>query len=132
MIQNSQAGAPGIENRMNLLFTYGVLENVFRSIVSCKSRRPILRGFRDESKKGTLAPGADADILLWDPTLENVISAKTPNTAVIIRRLKVSGLKARACMCSHAASGSCRIEIDRQTGRGRSSSARALTPSKMG
>lgn len=70
-------GAAGIENRMNLLYTHGVLEgrislNRFVQITSTNPAR--IFGMKG---KGSLSPGADADVVLFDPTRENVISAKT-------------------------------------------------------
>lgn len=70
-------GAPGIENRMNLMFTYGVLQNriSLNRFVQVMSSHPA-RIF-GMWKKGNLSPGLDADIVLFDPTRENVISAET-------------------------------------------------------
>ncbi len=71
-------GAPGIENRMNLMYTYGVLTNrisLNRFVqVMCTNPAKI---FGLYPKKGTLAPGSDADIVLFDPNSENMISAAT-------------------------------------------------------
>ena len=71
-------GAPGIENRMNLLFTYGVLENriSLNRFVQILSSNPA-KIFGMSERKGSLSPGADADVVLFDPTRENTISAKT-------------------------------------------------------
>ena len=70
-------GAPGIENRFNLMYTYGVLENrisLNRFVqIMCTNPAKIF----GMHKKGTLAPGMDADIVLFDPTRENTISVKT-------------------------------------------------------
>ena len=71
-------GAPGIENRMNLMYTYGVATgrislNRFVQIM-CTNPAKI---FGMYPRKGTLAPGADADIVLFDPNLEDTISVKT-------------------------------------------------------
>jgi len=33
-------------------------------------------------KKGTLSPGSDADIVVWDPNAEHLISAKTHHMRV--------------------------------------------------
>jgi dihydropyrimidinase len=70
-------GMPGIENRWNLMYTYGVLEgrlslNRFVQIVSTNPAK--IFGM---TKKGTIAPGADADLVLFDPKAEGVISVKT-------------------------------------------------------
>lgn len=71
-------GAPGIETRVPLLFHYGVNEgklslNQFVNATSTAAAK--LYGLYP--RKGTLAPGADADIVLFDPTREVVISAST-------------------------------------------------------
>jgi len=71
-------GAPGIENRFNLMYTYGVLAgrislNRFVQIM-CANPAKI---FGMYPRKGTIAPGADADVVLFDPNKKNVISVKT-------------------------------------------------------
>ncbi len=68
-------GAPGIENRLNLLFTYGVLKNriSLNRFVQLTSTNPA-KIFGMYPKKGTLAPGSDADIVLFDPTRLSTIS----------------------------------------------------------
>lgn len=70
-------GAPGIENRMNLMHTYGVKTgrislNRFVQIMSTNPAR--IFGM---SKKGNIAPGMDADIVLFDPNQKGTISVKT-------------------------------------------------------
>lgn len=70
-------GAPGIENRMNLLYTYGVRENriSWNRFVQVLSSNPArIFGMQD---KGSLAPGADADVVLFDPNRDNTISVKS-------------------------------------------------------
>ncbi|MBI3542751.1 MAG: dihydropyrimidinase [Deltaproteobacteria bacterium] len=71
-------GAPGIENRMNLMYTYGVLENriSLNRFVQLMSTNPA-KIFGMYPQKGTIAPGSDADIVLFDPKKENTISVKT-------------------------------------------------------
>jgi dihydropyrimidinase len=71
-------GAPGIENRFNLMYTYGVLENRFslNRFVQIMSTNPA-KIFGLYPQKGTIAPGSDADIVLFDPKKENVISVKS-------------------------------------------------------
>jgi len=76
-------GGPGIENRLHLLHHHGVNEgklslNRFVEIVSTAPARI----FGMYPKKGTLAPGSDADIVIWDPKAEHLISAKTHNMRV--------------------------------------------------
>jgi len=76
-------GGPGIENRLQLLYHHGVNEgklslNRFVEIVSSAPAKI----FGMYPKKGTLAEGSDADIVIWDPKAEHVISAKTHNMRV--------------------------------------------------
>ena len=76
-------GGPGIENRLQLLHHYGVNEgklslNRFVEIVSTAPAKI----FGMYPKKGTLAAGGDADIVVWDPKAEHLISAKTHNMRV--------------------------------------------------
>jgi dihydropyrimidinase len=76
-------GGPGIENRLQLLHHYGVGSgkitlNRFVEIVSTAPARI----FGMYPKKGVIAPGSDADIVVWDPTAEHLISAKTHHMRV--------------------------------------------------
>jgi dihydropyrimidinase len=70
-------GAPGIENRMNLMHTYGVLQNriSLNRFVQIMSTNPA-KIFGMYPHKGTIAPGSDADIVLFDPAKEGTISVK--------------------------------------------------------
>lgn len=71
-------GVAGIENRMTLLHTYGVLKKkiTLNQWVDITSTAPA-KIFGLFPRKGTITQGADADILLWDPYAEDTISAKT-------------------------------------------------------
>lgn len=71
-------GAPGIEHRMELLFSEGVTKNrislnKFVEITSTNSAKI----FGLHPKKGSLAVGSDADLLILDPKVSHTLSAKT-------------------------------------------------------
>jgi len=71
-------GAGGIEERLNLLFTYGVLKNriSINQFVNIVSTNPA-KIFGIYPQKGEIAVGSDADIVVWNPEIEKKISAKT-------------------------------------------------------
>ncbi len=71
-------GMPGVENRIALLYTYGVLAGrlSLEQLVSVSATRPA-QLFGLFPRKGTIAPGSDADIVVWDPAASNVISVRT-------------------------------------------------------
>ncbi len=71
-------GAPGIEDRLMMLWDGGVRtgqisEQRFVEIVSTNPAKM----FGLWPRKGTIAVGADADIVVWDPNRQHTISAKT-------------------------------------------------------
>ncbi len=70
-------GLPGVENRMDLLHQ-AVLDGHIsrRRWIEIACATPA-RMFGLYPKKGTLAPGADADVVIYDPHAEQVISAET-------------------------------------------------------
>lgn len=71
-------GAPGIEHRLSLLHTHGVLTGriSLERFVDLVSTAPAKR-FGLWPRKGAIAPGADADLVLWDPAATATISAAT-------------------------------------------------------
>lgn len=71
-------GAAGIQNRLALMYTYGVLAGKIdiHQFVELNCTRPA-KLFGMYPKKGAIMVGADADIVIWDPKKEGVISAKT-------------------------------------------------------
>ncbi|MFK0252359.1 dihydropyrimidinase [Streptomyces sp. NPDC090445] len=70
-------GLPGVENRMDLLHQ-AVLDGHItrRRWIEIACATPA-RMFGLYPQKGTIAPGSDADIVLYDPHAEQVISAQT-------------------------------------------------------
>lgn len=71
-------GAPGIENRMMLLYDGGVNGGRFSAnrFVELTSTRPA-KIFGLYPRKGSITVGADADLILWDPERKWTISAAT-------------------------------------------------------
>ncbi|NSW46397.1 MAG: dihydropyrimidinase [Bacteroidales bacterium] len=71
-------GAGGIEHRLALIYTYGVLKNKInlQQWVSLCSTNPA-KIFGLYPQKGIITEGADADIVIWNPTFEDIISANT-------------------------------------------------------
>lgn len=70
-------GLPGVENRMDLLHQAVVDGHIGRRRwieIACASPA---RMFGLYGKKGTIAPGADADVVIYDPAAEQVMSADT-------------------------------------------------------
>jgi dihydropyrimidinase len=71
-------GGPGIENRLSLLYTKGVATGLLsmNRLVELFSTAPA-KLFGLFPRKGTIAVGSDADIVIIDPDEETVISART-------------------------------------------------------
>ena len=75
-------GLNGIQERMPVLFTYGVKRNriSLSRFVEVTSTNPA-RMFGMYPRKGSLLPGSDADLVLWDPDYRGTISAKNHQSA---------------------------------------------------
>ena len=71
-------GIPAIEDRVNLLYTYGVKRgtlDLHRFVDAASTRAAKLFGLFP--RKGSIAPGSDADLVVYDPNVKSVISART-------------------------------------------------------
>ena len=69
-------GIPGIEERVNLMYTYGVKRgrlDIHRFVDALSTRAAKLFGLFP--RKGTIAVGSDADLVVYDPAYRGVISA---------------------------------------------------------
>ena len=76
-------GGPGVENRFGLLYTYGVIAgkiDIHQFVAITSTNAAKLFGLYP--RKGVIAPGSDADIVVWDPAAESVISATTQRQRV--------------------------------------------------
>jgi dihydropyrimidinase len=71
-------GIPGIEDRVNLMYAHGVKRgnlNIHRFVDVTSTRAAKLFGLFP--RKGTIAVGSDADLVIYDPSYKGSISAKT-------------------------------------------------------
>ncbi len=71
-------GIPSLEDRINLLYTYGVKAGKIdlHAFVNAASTQ-VAKTFDLFPRKGTIQPGADADLVVFDPDYRGKISAKT-------------------------------------------------------
>src|SRR5207244_9305411 len=76
-------GGPGIENRLQLIHHHGVNAGKIslNRFVEITSTAPA-RIFGMYPKKGTIAAGSDADLVIWDPSALYTISAATHHMRV--------------------------------------------------
>jgi len=76
-------GGPGVENRLHLIHHHGVNAGklTLNRFVEITSTAPA-RIFGMYPKKGAIAAGSDADIVIWNPLAGHIISAKTHNMRV--------------------------------------------------
>lgn len=76
-------GAPGVENRFELLYSEGVAKgrislNQFVDLIATRAAKI----FGMFPRKGTIAPGSDADIVIFDPAAHHILSVKTQHMRV--------------------------------------------------
>jgi dihydropyrimidinase len=71
-------GCPGVENRLAMLYTYGVLTNKLslQRMVDAYSTAPA-KFYGLYPRKGTIAVGSDADLVIFDPDYTGKISVET-------------------------------------------------------
>ncbi len=75
-------GIPAIEDRVNLLYTYGVSRghlDIHRFVDAASTKAAKLFGLFPQ--KGTIAVGSDADLVIYDPSYRGKISAKKQTVA---------------------------------------------------
>ncbi len=92
-------GLPGIEHRAALMFTHGVCEGRislvrFAELVSSNAARL----FGMYPRKGALAVGSDADIVIWDPNWCETITAGTMTQNVDYTPYEGMAVRGRAKM----------------------------------
>jgi dihydropyrimidinase len=74
-------GIPGIEERVNLIYTYGVQQgrlSIHRFVDALSTRVAKLFGLFP--RKGTIAVGSDADLVIYDTSHRGTISVATQHT----------------------------------------------------
>jgi dihydropyrimidinase len=76
-------GIPSLEERINLLYTYGVKTGKIdlHTFVNVASTQ-VAKTFDLFPRKGAIQPGADADLVIFDPNYRGKISAKTQHMNV--------------------------------------------------
>ncbi|HSA94025.1 MAG TPA: dihydropyrimidinase [Terriglobales bacterium] len=89
-------GGPGIEHRMSLIYSGGVAQGRFsvNRFVELVATTPA-KLFGLYPRKGTVAVGSDADLVLFDPNREHTISAKTHHMRVdysMFEGIRVKGM----------------------------------------
>src|ERR1700719_2756284 len=89
-------GGPGVEHRMSLIYSGGVASGRFSAnrFVELVSTTPA-KLFGLYPRKGTIGIGSDADLVIFDPHAEQIISAKTHHMRVdysMFEGMKVKGI----------------------------------------
>ena len=114
-------GTAGIENRMEVLWDQGVntgrlTMNEFVRVTSTNAAQI----FNVYPRKGSVAVGADADIVVWDPEASKTISAKTHQQKVDYNIFE--GMTVRGCASHTISRGKVvfkdgQLDVERGAGR---------------
>ena len=109
-------GAPGVETRMALMFDGGVVAGritASRWIELCSTTPAKIMGMFP--RKGTIAVGSDADIVIWDPKATQTLSAKTHHMRVDYNPYEGRKVKGQAVVV--LSRGEVIVEKDRFVGK---------------
>lgn len=109
-------GGPGIEHRMSLIYSGGVAQGRFsvNRFVEMVSTTPA-KLFGLYPRKGTIAVGSDADLVIFDPKREHTISAKTHHMRVDYSMFE--GIRVKGMPEVVFSRGRVLVENDKFTGR---------------
>ena len=114
-------GAAGIEDRLQMMYTYGVCEGRFdvQRMVELGSTNPA-RIFGLYPRKGTVAVGADADLVIYDPQPAGTRSAKTHHSRAdrsIFEGWKVQGQPTTVIVNGKVNFAGGKLKVERGAGR---------------
>ncbi|MFH0777119.1 MAG: dihydropyrimidinase [Candidatus Eisenbacteria bacterium] len=114
-------GGGGVEHRVQLLYTYGVCEGRIdmNRFVDLVSTRPA-KVFGLYPRKGSLEPGADADIVIYDPAGESRLSASTHHQRCdrnIYEGFVVKGRFAKVFVGGRVAFSDGKLNVEKGAGR---------------
>src|SRR5437867_6994955 len=114
-------GAAGIEDRRQLLYTYGVCEGRFdlQRMVALGSTNPACI-FGLYPRKGTIAVGSDADLVVYDPSRSGTRSAKTHHSRCdrsIFEGFKVKGAPTHVVANGRVQFSDGKLKVERGAGR---------------
>ena len=88
-------GMPGLEDRVRLYYTHGVAEgriDLETFVATASTNAAKIFGLYPQ--KGTIAIGSDADLVIYDPNIEETLSAKTHHMNIdysVFEGFKVKG-----------------------------------------
>jgi dihydropyrimidinase len=114
-------GTAGIENRMEVLWHHGVgtgrlTMNEFVAVTSTNAAQI----FNVYPQKGSIAVGADADIVVWDPEATKTISATTHHQKVdynIFEGMEVKGCASHTISQGKVVWADGKVNVERGAGR---------------
>lgn len=89
-------GMPGGEERPGLIYQFGVNEGRITIEQMCKylSENPA-KLYHMYPQKGTLSPGSDADIVVWNPDTEWILSKESQQTNIDYCPMEGTKIKGR-------------------------------------
>ncbi len=114
-------GVNGIEDRMSVIWENGVVSGMmtkerFVEVTSTNAAKI----FNFYPQKGVIAPGSDADIVVWNPDKDRTISAKTHHHAVdfnIFEGMNVHGIAEHVLSNGRVVVDDCQLKVVQGMGR---------------